>query len=202
MNYPDFWKRGLDLLLGGLMFLVFLPIFVFLMLFLTLYFRGNPFFFQERPGRNAKIFRIIKFKTMNDAKDAEGKLLSDELRTFKVGRFIRRTSFDELPQLINVLKGDMSLVGPRPLLVEYLPLYNEIQAKRHFVRPGVTGWAQINGRNAISWNEKFHLDVWYVEHLHFWLDIRILIRTLWNVLTGKGVSQQGHVTVGKFRGNN
>lgn len=137
---------------------------------------------------------------MKDLLGSDGQLLSDAERLTFLGKLIRKTSLDELPQLINVIKGDMSLVGPRPLLVEYLPLYNTTQARRHDVKPGVTGWAQINGRNAISWQEKFQLDVWYVDNLSFWIDIKILFKTLWNVLLGKGVSQQGHVTIGKFKG--
>lgn len=172
-----------------------------LLILLALYFRGNPFFFQDRPGRNAALFKIMKFKTMSDSKNQYGDLLSDELRISKFGKLVRKTSLDEIPQLINVLKGEMSLVGPRPLLKEYLPLYNSTQAKRHQVRPGVTGWAQINGRNAITWEKKFEYDVWYVQHLSLGLDLKILFQTLWNVVRGKGVSQQGHVSVGKFTGS-
>ena len=187
--------------LGTLMFLVFSPVFLVLTLLLSLYFKGNPFFFQLRPGKSGKIFSIIKFKTMSDLKDQNGDLLSDAERLSRLGKMVRFTSLDELPQLINVLKGDMSLVGPRPLLVEYLPLYSHEQGRRHLVRPGVTGWAQINGRNAVSWTAKFEMDVWYVDNLTFILDLKILFKTLGNVLLGKGVSQQGHVTVGKFKGN-
>jgi lipopolysaccharide/colanic/teichoic acid biosynthesis glycosyltransferase len=183
------------------MFLVFSPVFLFLMILLAVHFGGTPFFTQPRPGKSGKIFSILKFKTMSDRRDSKGELLPDGERLGHLGKLVRKTSLDELPQLINVIKGDMSLVGPRPLLVEYLPLYNTAQSKRHLVKPGVTGWAQINGRNAISWQEKFALDVWYVEHLSFGLDLRILFQTLWNVLLGKGVSQQGQVTVGKFKGN-
>ncbi|MBC6369196.1 sugar transferase [Algoriphagus sp. AK58] len=201
MNYPDFGKRALDLFLGGLMFIVFFPVFLLLFLVLSVHFGGSPFFFQERPGKNSRIFKIIKFKTMSDLRDEEGNPLPDEQRLSGLGKLVRKTSLDELPQLLNVIKGDMSLVGPRPLLVEYLPLYSKEQSQRHLLRPGVTGWAQINGRNAISWEEKFAFDVWYVHHVSFGLDVKILFRTLWNVLRGKGVSQQGHVTVGKFKGN-
>lgn len=200
MLYHNFGKRILDLVLGTLMFLVFSPVFFGLTFILTIYFKGNPFFLQLRPGKGARLFHIIKFKTMSDLIGSDGQLLSDAERLSLFGMMIRKTSLDELPQLINVIKGDMSLVGPRPLLVEYLPLYNPIQTRRHDVRPGVTGWAQINGRNAISWQEKFQLDVWYVDHLSFLLDLKILFRTLGNVLLGKGVSQQGHVTIGKFKG--
>lgn len=182
------------------MFFVFSPVFLGLAILISLYFRGNPFFLQIRPGKGSRLFHIIKFKTMKDLIGPDGKLLSDSARLSSFGMMIRKTSLDELPQLINVIKGDMSLVGPRPLLEEYLSLYNPIQARRHEVRPGVTGWAQINGRNAISWQEKFQLDVWYVDNMCFLLDLKILFKTLGNVLLGKGVSQQGHVTIGKFKG--
>lgn len=184
-----------------IMFLFFFPIFFLLIILLSVYFSGTPFFFQNRPGKDGRIFKIIKFKTMPELYDSEGKLLPDCDRLSTFGKLVRKSSLDELPQLLNVIKGDMSLVGPRPLLVEYLPLYNVTQSKRHSVRPGVTGWAQINGRNTISWQEKFILDVWYVENCSFLLDIKILLKTLGNVLMGKGVSQQGHVTIGKFKGN-
>lgn len=183
------------------MFLVLFPFFLFLLILLAFHFKGSPFFFQDRPGRFGEIFKIVKFKTMADSKNPFGDLLSDELRITKFGKLVRKTSLDEIPQLINVLKGDMSLVGPRPLLKEYLPLYNSTQAIRHQVRPGVTGWAQINGRNAITWEKKFEYDVWYVQHLSLGLDLKILFQTLWNVVRGKGVSQQGHVSVGKFTGS-
>ncbi|WP_111672871.1 sugar transferase [Algoriphagus litoralis] len=201
MNYSDFWKRILDLILASLMFIILLPVFFLLLIYLSVHFNGSPFFFQRRPGKGGKVFSIIKFKTMNNRTDSNGFLMSDDQRLTPVGKLVRKTSLDEIPQLINVLKGDMSLVGPRPLLEEYLPLYDQVQARRHLVRPGVTGWAQINGRNAISWNQKFAYDVWYVDHISFGLDMKILFQTLWNVLRGKGVSQQGHVTVGKFTGN-
>lgn len=201
MNYPDFWKRLLDLILASLMFLILTPVFLLLFISLTIYFKGKPFFFQDRPGKEGKVFKIMKFKTMSDECGKDGILLQDEKRLSSFGKMVRKTSLDEIPQLINVLKGEMSLVGPRPLLKEYLPLYNSFQSKRHSVRPGVTGWAQINGRNAISWSQKFEYDVWYAEHLSFSLDLQILFQTLWNVIRGKGVSQQGHVTMGKFEGN-
>jgi len=163
---------------------------------------GTPVFFkQDRPGLNEKIFSIYKFRSMTDERDEEGELLSDELRLSSFGKAIRKLSLDELPQLWNVLKGDMSFVGPRPLLVEYLPLYNERQAKRHNVRPGITGWAQVNGRNAISWEEKFELDVWYVENQSIWLDIKILILTVKKVFISEGISQDGQATMTKFTGN-
>ena len=201
MNYSDFWKRILDLILASLMFVVLSPIFLLLFLLLSLHFQGTPFFFQQRPGKDGQLFKIIKFQTMKNTLGSNGELLSDEQRITSLGRLIRKTSLDEIPQLINVLKGDMSLVGPRPLLVEYLPRYTTTQARRHQVRPGVTGWAQINGRNAISWQQKFDYDIWYVDHLSFGLDVKILFQTLWNVVRGKGVSQQGHISVGKFMGN-
>lgn len=163
---------------------------------------GSPIIFkQERPGLNGKSFLVYKFRSMTDERDEEGELLSDELRLSSFGKAIRKLSLDELPQLWNVLKGDMSFVGPRPLLVEYLPLYNERQAKRHNVRPGITGWAQVNGRNAISWEEKFELDVWYVENQSIWLDIKILILTVKKVFISEGISQDGQATMTKFRGN-
>lgn len=186
--------------MASVLFLVLSPIFLLLLLLLALHHRGNPFFFQLRPGLEEIPFYIIKFKTMNDSRNAQGLLLSDDQRLSKLGKWVRRTSLDEIPQLINVMKGDMSMVGPRPLLREYLRLYDSNQARRHLVRPGVTGWAQVNGRNAITWEKKFDLDVWYVDHLSFVLDVRILIHTFFNVLSGKGVSQQGHVSMGKFRG--
>lgn len=199
--YSKIGKRILDLGLGVIMFLFFLPVFLFLAIVISLFFFGSPFFLQDRPGKDGRIFKIIKFKTMSELFDAKGKLLADSERLSQFGKIIRKTSLDELPQLLNVIKGDMSLVGPRPLLVDYLPLYSPIQSRRHLVKPGVTGWAQINGRNTISWQEKFQLDVWYVEHISLLLDLKILLKTLANVLMGKGVSQQGHVTIGRFKGN-
>lgn len=197
----DFGKRVVDLILSALMFVGLFPVFFVLFLILSIHFRGSPFYVQDRPGKNGVRFQILKFKTMDDRTDAEGNLLSDEKRITALGKIVRKTSLDEIPQLLNVLKGDMSLVGPRPLLPEYLPLYDATQARRHEVRPGVTGLAQINGRNAISWEQKFGYDVWYVDHLSFGLDLKILFQTLWNVLRGKGVSQQGHVSVGRFVGS-
>lgn len=201
VDYSIFGKRVLDLIFSSLMFLLLFPVFLFLALILSIHFRGLPFFLQERPGKNGKPFQIMKFKTMNDKTGIGGYLLSDELRISPLGKIVRKSSLDEIPQLLNVLKGDMSLVGPRPLLPEYLPLYNSVQYRRHEIKPGVTGWAQINGRNAITWEQKFDFDVWYVDNLSFSLDLKILFQTFWNVLRGKGVSQHGHVTVGKFRGS-
>jgi undecaprenyl phosphate N,N'-diacetylbacillosamine 1-phosphate transferase len=161
---------------------------------------GKLFFFQLRPGKNGQLFKIIKFKTMNDKKDGDGNLLSDECRLTKIGQLIRKTSLDEIPQLINVLKGDMSLIGPRPLLPEYLPLYNEFQKRRHEVKPGITGWAQVNGRNAISWVQKFEYDVWYVDNLSFLLDFKILFLTIKKVFISEGISHQGEATMSYFKG--
>lgn len=177
------------------------PIFIFVTAFLAIANKGKPFFFQRRPGKNEKIFKVIKFKTMNDKKDSEGDLLPDAERLTSIGSFVRKTSLDEIPQLINVLKGDMSLIGPRPLLPQYLPLYNEEQKKRHKVKPGITGWAQVNGRNAISWKQKFEYDVWYVENLTFLLDLKILLLTVKKVVVSEGISSDTSVTMEKFKGN-
>jgi len=199
--YKKLIKRVLDVFSATLLLLLFAPILIACMLLLLLANNGAAFFFQKRPGLNGKIFTIVKFKTMNDAKDKAGQLLPDEQRLTTVGRVIRKTSLDELPQLLDVLKGDMSLIGPRPLLVEYLPLYNEHQKRRHEVKPGITGWAQVNGRNAISWQEKFDLDVWYVDHCSFRLDIKILLLTILKVFKREGINQAGQATVEKFNGN-
>lgn len=163
---------------------------------------AGAFFCQERPGKDEKIFKVIKFKSMNDKSDNNGNLLSDAERLTKIGNFIRKTSLDELPQLLNVLKGDMSLIGPRPLLVKYLPLYNEEQKRRHNVRPGITGWAQVNGRNAISWEQKFEYDVWYVDNISFALDLKIVLLTIKKVFVREGISQDGQATMEYFKGNN
>ena len=179
------------------------PILLFVMLWLHFANKGTGIFFtQERPGKNGKIFKVIKFKTMTDKRDANGKLFSDAERLTKVGRFVRSTSVDELPQLFNVLKGDMALVGPRPLLPQYLSLYSKEQARRHEVRPGITGWAQVNGRNAISWNKKFALDVWYVDHCSFLLDLKIIFLTIKKVFVREGISSDTSVTMEPFTGNN
>lgn len=177
------------------------PLFIVLLVVLAVSNGGNPFFLQRRPGKDERIFTIVKFKTMNDKKDQTGNLLPDSERLTKVGRFVRSTSLDELPQLLNVLKGDMSFVGPRPLLPEYLPLYSEMQKKRHNVKPGITGWAQVNGRNAISWERKFEYDVWYVDNICFTLDIRILWRTILKVFKREGIIEKGQATARHFRGN-
>lgn len=199
--YKPFLKRLIDFF-GSLMGLLILsPVFIFVLITLTIANGGKPFFVQARPGKGGRIFKIIKFKTMNDKKDASGRLLPDADRLTFMGAFVRKTSLDEIPQLINVLKGDMSLIGPRPLLVQYLPLYSERQAKRHLVRPGITGWAQVNGRNAISWKQKFELDVWYVENLSFSLDLKILLMTIKKVFIREGINQEGHATMQAFQGN-
>ena len=182
---------------------IFWPILLVIALWLHFANKGaGAFFTQERPGKGGKIFRVIKFKTMTDERDAEGKLLPDEQRLTKVGRFVRSTSMDELPQLINVLKGDMALIGPRPLLPQYLPLYSKEQARRHEVRPGITGWAQCHGRNAISWTKKFELDVWYVDHCSFRVDLEIIFLTIKKVLVREGISSETSATMEPFTGNN
>lgn len=200
--YRNYFKRFLDFVLSLAGLIVISPIFIVVWIWLTIANEGaGAFFFQERPGRNEKIFRVIKFKSMNDKKGADGKLLPDKDRLTKVGAFVRKTSLDEIPQLINVLKGDMSLVGPRPLLVQYLPLYNSEQARRHHVRPGITGWAQVNGRNAISWIQKFEYDVWYVDNISFALDMKILLMTVKKVFVREGISSDTSATMEVFKGN-
>lgn len=191
----------LDFLAALFGLLLISPIFIIVVLCLAYYNNGSVFFFQERPGLRGNIFRVIKFKTMTDEKDVDGNLLPDADRLTKFGQFVRSTSLDELPQLINVLIGDMSLIGPRPLLVSYLPLYNAEQAKRHNVRPGITGWAQVNGRNAISWKQKFEYDVWYVDNLSFLLDCKIFFLTIKKVFVREGISSDTSVTMEPFRGN-
>lgn len=198
--YRHFFKRIIDFTAALAGFVLLFPIFLIVTLFLAIANNGKPFFFQRRPGKNSKIFGIIKFKTMNDKKDSNGTLLPDAQRLTAIGSFVRKTSLDEIPQLLNVIKGDMSLVGPRPLLVEYLPLYNEEQRRRHNVRPGISGWAQVNGRNAISWTEKFKLDVYYVENLSLKLDIKILLRTVKKVFISEGISSETAATMEKFTG--
>ena len=195
-------KRIFDILVAliGLLFLS--PIFLFVMIGLSIANKGKPFFLQKRPGKNEKIFSIIKFKTMNDKKDAEGNLLSDAERLTPIGAFVRKTSLDEIPQLINVLKGDMSMIGPRPLLIQYLPLYSPQQKRRHEVRPGITGWAQVNGRNAISWEQKFAYDVLYVDNVSLSLDVKILLKTIQKVFKREGISSDSSATMEPFKGNN
>lgn len=191
----------MDFLLALTAVLILLPVFLFISIFLFIANDGKPFFVQKRPGKHGNIFSIIKFKTMNDRKDSAGNLLPDADRLTKIGRFVRKTSLDEMPQLINVLKGDMSFVGPRPLLPEYLPLYSTQQARRHEVKPGITGWAQVNGRNAISWQQKFEYDVWYVDNQSFMLDLKIIIFTAKKVFKSEGVSAAGSETMPVFKGN-
>lgn len=191
----------MDVGLAAFLVLFTIPVIIPTIVALVFVNRGNPFFFQDRPGFNEKIFTLVKFKTMRDIFDDQGNLLPDNQRMTKLGVLVRKSSIDELPQLWNVLKGDMSLVGPRPLLVEYLPLYTQRQARRHIVKPGITGWAQVNGRNSLSWKEKFDLDVWYVENLSFALDFKILTNTVKNVLTRKGINNSDSVPMPKFKGN-
>ena len=201
--YKHFFKRVIDFTVALCALLVLSPFLLVVAVWLHFANKGaGAFFLQERPGKDGKIFKVIKFKSMTDEKDANGTFLPNEQRITKVGAFIRKTSIDELPQLINVLKGDMALIGPRPLLPEYLPLYNKEQARRHEVRPGITGWAQCHGRNAISWTEKFKLDVWYVDHCSFLLDLKIIFITIKKVLVREGISQQGQATTEKFNGKN
>lgn len=199
--YKHFLKRFLDFTLSLIGLVVISPLLLVVWVLLLVANGGaGAFFVQTRPGKGGRLFRVIKFKTMNEKRDSEGNLLPAVNRITPVGKIMRSLSLDELPQLFNVLKGDMSLIGPRPLRVEYLPLYSARQAKRHDVRPGVSGWAQVNGRNAISWEEKFELDVWYVENLSFWLDIKILFITIWNVISRKGINQDDNSTMQPFKG--
>lgn len=201
--YKFFLKRLFDFIIVFSVLIVICPVLLVITLWLHFANKGaGVFFTQERPGKNGKIFKVIKFKTMTDERDANSNLLPDEQRLTKVGRFIRSTSIDELPQLINVLKGDMALIGPRPLLVQYLPLYNKEQVRRHEVRPGITGWAQCHGRNAISWSRKFELDVWYVDHCSFLLDLKIILLTIKKVLVREGISSETSATMEPFTGNN
>ena len=201
--YKYFFKRLIDFIIVFCVLVVIWPILLIITLWLHFANKGaGAFFAQERPGKGGKVFKVIKFKTMTDERDADGNLLPDADRLTNVGRFVRSTSIDELPQLINVLKGDMALIGPRPLLVQYLPLYSKEQARRHDVRPGITGWAQVNGRNAISWTKKFELDVWYVDHCSFWLDVKIIFLTIKKVFVRECISQEGQATMEFFTGNN
>lgn len=201
--YKNFFKRVIDFILVFCALTVIWPVLLLITFWLHFANKGaGAFFLQERPGKKGKIFKVIKFKTMTDERDTDGNLLPDEKRLTKVGRFVRSTSIDELPQLINVLKGDMALIGPRPLLVQYLPLYSKEQTRRHEVRPGITGWAQVNGRNAISWTKKFELDVWYVDHCSFLLDLKIIFLTIKKVFVREGISQTGQATMEYFTGNN
>ena len=201
--YRHVLKRFLDVWIALIALVAVSPLLVVVTVWLSVANKGaGAFFFQERPGKDGRVFKIIKYKTMTDERDADGRLLPDEQRLTKVGRFVRSTSIDELPQLLNVLKGDMALIGPRPLLVEYLPLYSKEQARRHEVRPGITGWAQCHGRNAISWTEKFTLDVWYVDHVSLKTDLTVAWLTVQKVLQRADISEQGHATMEVFNGHN
>lgn len=201
--YRDCIKRVLGFCIALVAIIFLSPLLLVVTVWLHFANKGaGAFFFQERPGRNGKIFKIIKYKTMTDERDAGGKLLPDAQRLTSVGRFVRSTSIDELPQLFNVLKGDMALIGPRPLLVQYLPLYSPEQARRHEVRPGITGWAQCHGRNALSWHDKFKLDVWYVDHCSFHTDVKVILTTIKKVIARDGIAQDGQATMETFNGNN
>ena len=201
--YKHFFKRLFDFFISLIALLLIGWFLIIIAIWLHFANRGaGAFFFQERPGKDAKIFKVIKFKTMSDERDAEGNLLPDEQRLTKVGRFVRSTSIDELPQLINVLKGDMALIGPRPLMVSYLPRYSKEQARRHEVRPGISGWAQCHGRNNITWSEKFKLDVWYVDHLSLWVDIKVIWITVMKVLKRADIAKEGMVSMEEFNGHN
>ena len=201
--YRHFLKRFLDFWIALIVLVCISPLLIVVTLWLHVANKGaGAFFLQERPGKDGRIFRIIKYKTMTDERDADGHLLPDEQRLTRVGRFVRSTSIDELPQFLNVLKGDMALIGPRPLLVQYLPLYSKEQARRHEVRPGISGWAQCHGRNAISWTEKFKLDVWYVDHVSLRTDLTVIWLTIQKVLKRADISEEGHATMEAFNGNN
>ncbi len=201
--YKHFFKRFFDFWISLIVLIVISPILLIVTIWLHFANKGaGAFFLQDRPGKDGKIFKVIKFKTMTDERDAEGNLLPDEDRLTKVGRFVRSTSIDELPQLINVLKGDMALIGPRPLLVQYLPLYSPEQMRRHEVRPGISGWAQCHGRNAIKWTQKFEYDVWYVDHLTMVTDLKVIVITLLEVLQRNGINEEGSATIEPFNGNN
>lgn len=198
--YKNIIKPLGDFLAALIGLILISPAFLMVLLLLSIANQGKPFFKQKRPGKNGKIFTIIKFKTMNDKRDAQGNLLPDADRLTKVGSFVRKTSLDEIPQLLNVIKGDMSLIGPRPLLTNYLHLYNAFQNRRHEVKPGITGWAQVNGRNAISWDQKFTYDVWYVDHISFIVDLKILIKTIKKVLKSEGINATDSATIEPFNG--
>ena len=199
--YTRIVKRLFDFVISSLAFVVLLPVFLVILILLFFVNKGNPLFFQLRPGKDGKIFKIFKFKTMTDQRDTNGDLLPDAARLTSIGKFVRKTSIDEIPQLINVIKGDMSLIGPRPLLPEYLALYSEEQHRRHEVKPGITGWAQVNGRNTIGWQQKFEYDVWYVDHVNFWLDLKIIGLTIKKILIREGISSATSLTMEKFKGN-
>ncbi|WP_283680869.1 sugar transferase [Parablautia sp. Marseille-Q6255] len=198
--YEKYIKRCLDFFLAFCALVVLSPVLLILTIFGTIAMHGNPFFTQERPGKNERIFKLIKFRTMTNKKDKNGKLLPDEKRLTSYGKFLRKTSLDELPELLNIVKGDMSIIGPRPLLVVYLDRYNEYQKHRHDVRPGLTGYAQANGRNAVTWEEKFEMDVWYVNHITFWGDVKIILQTVKTVLKSEGISSETSATMEEFMG--
>ena len=200
MLYRRLIKPFFDFLISFVVFIILSPVFLIVTILLFIFNNGRPFFLQSRPGLHGKIFKVIKFKTMNDKTDQNKKLLPDSERLTAIGQFIRKTSLDEIPQLLNVIKGDMSLIGPRPLLVEYLPLYDEVQKRRHDVKPGITGWAQVNGRNTISWEKKFEYDVWYVNHVSFLLDVKILFFTIKKVFKSEGINSSTAATMDKFTG--
>lgn len=201
MNYQNLLKPIIDRVVSLTAIIILLPLFVALCCLLAIFQRGQVFFKQRRPGKDEKIFQLLKFKTMNDNKDDLGNLLPDEQRLTLIGAFVRKFSLDELPQLFNVLKGEMSLIGPRPWLEEYLSLYNEFQRRRHEVKPGITGWAQVNGRNMVDWDKRFEFDVYYVDNISFLFDMKIIYRTIWNVIASKGISGEGTITMKKFTGN-
>jgi lipopolysaccharide/colanic/teichoic acid biosynthesis glycosyltransferase len=198
--YRSFLKRFFDFCTAAVAFILAFPVFAIITILLFFVNKGKPFFFQKRPGRTERIFKVIKFRTMTDERDSDGKLLPDNLRMTSIGRFVRKTSLDEIPQLLNVIIGDMSLIGPRPLLVSYLPLYNETQKRRHEIRPGITGWAQVNGRNAIDWEQKFNYDVWYVDNYSFLLDVKIIILTIFKVFKSEGINAEDAIPMRPFKG--
>jgi lipopolysaccharide/colanic/teichoic acid biosynthesis glycosyltransferase len=199
--YKNIIKPFFDLVASIIIFLILSPIFIIVTILLAIVNEGKPFFFQERPGKNERIFKVIKFKTMTDKKDKDGNLLPDNKRITKIGSFIRKSSIDEIPQLINVIKGDMSIIGPRPLLVRYLELYSDFQKRRHEVKPGITGWAQINGRNTLSWNKKFELDVFYIDNMSFSLDLKIFYLSVYKVFKREGINQSDKRPMQPFKGN-
>ena len=199
--YAKYVKRYLDVFLSLMALIVLSPVFLFLIVIGTVKMKGNPFFVQKRPGKEEQIFHLIKFRTMTNKKDKNGELLPDEMRLTAYGKFLRSSSLDELPELLNILKGDMAIIGPRPLLVKYLPLYDSYQKHRHDVRPGLTGYAQVHGRNQVSWEKKFEMDVWYVQHISFWVDLKILLDTVGSVLKREGISSETSVTMEEFKGS-
>lgn len=198
--YAKYFKRMLDFLLSLSGIIILSPLLIILTVLGTFFMRGNPFFFQERPGKGEKVFKLVKFRSMDNRKDKNGKLLPDDVRLNKYGKFLRSTSLDELPEIINILKGDMAIIGPRPLLVKYLPRYNEEQRHRHDVRPGLTGYAQAHGRNGVSWEDKFAMDVWYTKHITFWGDVKIIIDTVKTVLKHEGINSETSATMEEFMG--